>query len=88
MTRLPKNKVSVSVSIGLDLLTELDETAYTRSESRSEFIVDAIKEKIQRINEEKQEFKKMRTILKRAVKKENFIMKFIRTQKQKEELGT
>lgn len=53
MTRLPKNKVSVSVSIGLDLLTELDETAYSRSESRSEFIVDAIKEKIQRINEEK-----------------------------------
>lgn len=30
----------------------------------------------------------MRTIFKRAVKKENFIMKFIRTQKQKEELKT
>jgi len=52
-TKLPKNKVSVSVSIPLDLLSEIDDIAYACNESRSEFIVKSIKERKQRIEEEK-----------------------------------
>lgn len=51
MTKLPKTKVSVSVSISLDLLSEIDDIAYSKNESRSEFIVKSIAERIERIEE-------------------------------------
>jgi len=53
MTKLPKNKISVSVSISLDLLSEIDSVTYSSNESRSEFIVKAIKERLEQIKKEK-----------------------------------
>lgn len=53
MTRLPKNKISVSVSISLDLLSEIDNVTYLNNETRSEFIVKAIKKRLEEIKNEK-----------------------------------
>lgn len=49
MTKLPKNKVSVSVSIPIDFLSEIDETAYSLGQSRSEFIVNSLKKEVREI---------------------------------------
>lgn len=53
MSKLPKNKISVSVSISLDLLNEIDELSYQLSKSRSTFIVDAIEKEIAKVKTEK-----------------------------------
>lgn len=49
MPKLKKNKFSVSVSITFNLLSEVDSAAYSSNESRSEFIVKAIKERLEQI---------------------------------------
>ncbi len=46
MTKLPKNKISVSVSISLDLLFKIDEIASNEQISRSELIVKILQEKL------------------------------------------
>jgi len=43
---LPKNKVPVTVGIPFDLLRQVDEKAYDENLSRSEYVVQALKEKI------------------------------------------
>ena len=53
MTTLPKNKISVSVSISFDLLSKIDNVTYLSNESRSEFIVKAIKERLEKIKKNK-----------------------------------
>ena len=54
MTRLPKNKLSVSVSIPLDLLAEIDEIAYADNENRSVFIVDACRKEVAKRKQQQQ----------------------------------
>lgn len=51
--RLPKNRVPVSVSIPFDELTEIDETAYSLGLTRSDFILQAVKEKMSKLQEQK-----------------------------------
>ena len=48
MKRLPKNRVPITVSIPLDFLAEIDEIVYERSISRSDYVVQALKEKVER----------------------------------------
>jgi len=46
MTKLPKNKVPVTVGIPFDLLRQIDDKAFEENLSRSEYVVQALKEKI------------------------------------------
>lgn len=48
MTKLPKNRVPVSVGIPFDLLQEVDELANKENTSRSDFVVQALLEKVER----------------------------------------
>lgn len=52
MARLPKNKIPVSISIPIDLLAELDDCAYYENKARSEFVIEAVREKIKKMKEE------------------------------------
>lgn len=49
--RLPKNRVPVSVSIPFDELAEIDETANTLNLTRSDFILQAVREEMKKIKE-------------------------------------
>ena len=51
--RLPQNRVPVSVSIPFDELAEIDETAYSLGLTRSDFILQAVKEKMSKLQEQK-----------------------------------
>lgn len=53
MTRLPRNKISISISIPLEILAEIDELSYKLSKSRSDFIVGSIKKEIAKVKTEK-----------------------------------
>lgn len=53
MTTLPKNKISISISISFDLLREIDKAAFLSNKTRSKFIVSVLKEKL-KLAEEKE----------------------------------
>jgi len=53
MTRLPKNKVPVTVGIPFDLLRQIDEKASEENLSRSEYVVRALKERVSNEQDEK-----------------------------------
>ena len=53
MTKLPKNKVPVSVGIPFNLLLKIDEVADQDRISRSELIVQILKEKFKNAEEQK-----------------------------------
>jgi metal-responsive CopG/Arc/MetJ family transcriptional regulator len=48
MKDLPRNRIPVSTSIPFNLLAEVDEKSKLKNKSRSEYIVEAIQEKIAR----------------------------------------
>lgn len=48
MATLPRNKVPITVSIPIDFLCEFDEYLQKINKNRTEFVLDAIKEKMQR----------------------------------------
>lgn len=51
--RLPKNRVPVSVSIPFDELARIDEIAFSMNQTRSDFILQATKEKMEKLKKEK-----------------------------------
>lgn len=51
--RLPKNRVPVSVSIPFNELAVIDENAYSLGLTRSDFILQAVKEKMSKLQEQK-----------------------------------
>ena len=51
MTQLPKNKISISISISFDLLREIDKAAFLSNKTRSKFIVSVLKEKLKSAEE-------------------------------------
>lgn len=53
MKRLPKNRVPASISFPIDLLQEVDELAYSMGLSRTDFVLMAVKEKMQKLQEDK-----------------------------------
>ena len=53
MATLPKNKISISVSIPFDLLDKIDKFTHLNRITRSEFIVKAVKERLEKIKEQK-----------------------------------
>lgn len=46
MIQLPKNKISISISISFDLLSKIDKAAFLSNKTRSKFIVSVLKEKL------------------------------------------
>lgn len=48
MTKLPRTRVPVSSAIPFDLLAEVDQKVAEDNTSRSDFIVQAIREKLER----------------------------------------
>lgn len=51
MIQLPKNKISISISISFDLLSEIDKAAFLSNKTRSKFIVSVLKEKLKSAEE-------------------------------------
>jgi metal-responsive CopG/Arc/MetJ family transcriptional regulator len=47
MVKIPKNRVPVSVGIPFDLLTLIDENANKQGCSRSDYVVQALKDKVE-----------------------------------------
>ena len=50
--KLPKNRVPITASLPFDFLAEVDELAYSQGRTRSDFILEALQEKMERIKKE------------------------------------